>query len=233
MNTYTLENGIATITMDDGKVNVVNVQSVEALLTSLDKAKAEADLVVLRGRQGQFCAGFDLKLFQTGDLEKMRNQAIAGFTLLNTLAAFPLPLIAVCEGNALGMGAFFLLASDVRIGADINCKIGLPETAASMPMEPSLLVDLAKDRLTPSRYLEAALMSRMYAPKDAIDAGFIDLVAPEAALEQTIAGAAAQLKQLPKRWYQHNKALIKKRLIDDMERSLAQLKANPTAMFAE
>lgn len=233
MINYSLEQGVAMIAFDDGKANAVNEASVNELINNFKKAEQEADVVVFRGRKGVFSAGFDLKVFETEPVRKKRSQVIAGFTLLNYLTAYPLPLIAVCEGHAMGMGAFFLLASDVRIGADVDCKIGLPETAAALPMEPSLLVDLAKDRLNPMRYIEAALFSKMYKPAAAIESGFIDLVVPEDTLEEAVLGAATQIKKLPKKFYSYNKLLLKKRLIDRMGESLDELRANPAIMFAD
>ena len=61
-----IENGIARITLDDGKVNAMS----SALLGEIDEALGAAEragaLVVLRGREGIFSAGFDLPTFQRG-----------------------------------------------------------------------------------------------------------------------------------------------------------------------
>ena len=59
--TYTLTNGVALVQMDDGKANALSYEMLTALNTALDRADAEAQSVVLAGRPGRFCAGFDLK----------------------------------------------------------------------------------------------------------------------------------------------------------------------------
>ena len=49
---YRLENGIATLAMDDGKANAWGVGMTAALSEGLDRAGEEADVVVITGRSG-------------------------------------------------------------------------------------------------------------------------------------------------------------------------------------
>ncbi|MGH2831356.1 MAG: enoyl-CoA hydratase-related protein, partial [Solirubrobacteraceae bacterium] len=60
---YQLEDQIATIRMDDGKVNALSIPMLQALHEALDQAERENAVVVLTGRDGYFSAGFDLKVF--------------------------------------------------------------------------------------------------------------------------------------------------------------------------
>ena len=57
---YEHDGAIATITMDDGRVNVVSLAMVSAVNDALDRALADDAVVVLQGREGVFSAGFDL-----------------------------------------------------------------------------------------------------------------------------------------------------------------------------
>ncbi|MGZ4223271.1 MAG: enoyl-CoA hydratase-related protein [Solirubrobacteraceae bacterium] len=61
--TYALEDGIATITMDDGKVNVLGIPMLRELQAAFDRAEEDDAVVILTGREGRFSAGFDLKVF--------------------------------------------------------------------------------------------------------------------------------------------------------------------------
>nr|MCH9681595.1 enoyl-CoA hydratase/isomerase family protein [Deltaproteobacteria bacterium] len=63
---YVLDDGVATITMDDGKVNALSPAMVASLGAALDRAEQEAKAVVLAGRAGRFCAGFDLRVLTSG-----------------------------------------------------------------------------------------------------------------------------------------------------------------------
>jgi enoyl-CoA hydratase len=69
--TYELEGRIATITMDDGKVNAFSIDMLRAVHAALDRADEDGAVVVLRGRDGYFSAGFDLKVFSGGDPDRV------------------------------------------------------------------------------------------------------------------------------------------------------------------
>ena len=65
--TYTLEDGIATIAMDDGKANVLSPTMLGDLMAAFDKAEADKAVVILTGRPGGiFSGGFDLKVMMSG-----------------------------------------------------------------------------------------------------------------------------------------------------------------------
>jgi len=55
--TYSSENGIATISMDDGKVNALSNDMLDGLNAAFDKAEAAGEVVIFTGRAGMFCAG--------------------------------------------------------------------------------------------------------------------------------------------------------------------------------
>lgn len=231
MINYSCNSGVATIQFDDGKANVFSVASAAAMQEALTRAEQEANVVVFRGRAGQFSAGFDLKTFQSGDVDLMREQAIAGFDVLCRMVQFPLPFITVSEGHAIGMGAFILLAADTRIALDAPCKIGLPETAINMPLEPKLLRFIAKDRLSANHYITAALQSKMHLPSEALAAGFLDTVVSEGDLEKTVDAVVDQLKALPKEQYATNKRALKAELIQAINENLDLAKNHPEQIF--
>ena len=57
---YELHGSIATIALDDGKVNVMSLAMICAINDALDQAERDRAVVVLEGRDGVFSAGFDL-----------------------------------------------------------------------------------------------------------------------------------------------------------------------------
>jgi enoyl-CoA hydratase len=65
---YCCEEGIACITMDDGKVNAMSPEMLGGLDEALNRAEFDKAIVVLRSaREGIFSAGFDLKIFASND----------------------------------------------------------------------------------------------------------------------------------------------------------------------
>ena len=75
---------VALITMDDGKKNAITSEAEADLNVALDDAEASAKAVVLAGRPGSFCAGFDLSIMGSGDLDAIRAVAKGGGCLLYT-----------------------------------------------------------------------------------------------------------------------------------------------------
>jgi len=142
--------GVARISLDDGKVNVMSLAMLGEIAAALDRAERGADIVVLRSaRPGIFSAGFDLKIFQAGDARGSLEMVRAGAELALRLMSFPLPTIGVMEGHAFPMGTFLLLACDVRLGARGPYRMGLNEVAIGIS-PPGFAIELARSRVQPA-----------------------------------------------------------------------------------
>lgn len=189
--TYQLESRVATVTMDDGKVNVISTAMVQALNEALDRAVADRAAVILAGRAGTFSAGFDLPTMAKGG-EPAIEMLKGGFELAERLLSFPAPLVVACGGHALAMGVFLLLAGDYRVGADGAFKVGANEVAVGLTM-PRFGVEMCRQRLAPAHFHRAVINAEIYAPADAVAAGFFDrVVAPD----QVMAEAQAAMGKL-------------------------------------
>ncbi len=170
---------IAWITIDDGKVNVMSKELLDAIALQLDSAR-DASVTALAGRNGIFSAGFDLKAFQRGG-EASQQMVAAGVRLIEKMLEHPRPIIAACTGHAYPMGAFLMLASDLRIGIAGNWRIGMNETAIGLTV-PHFALALARHRLTPPGYTRITTAA-MFAPEQALATGYLDTVveAPQCA----------------------------------------------------
>jgi enoyl-CoA hydratase len=198
-----ISDDVATVCLDDGKANVVNPAFVEGMLGALDQAQAEASAVVLTGRSGMFSAGFDLKVLQKGG-DEARDLVNGGMEILTRLYGHPQPVVAACDGHAIGLGAFLLLASDFRIGSNGDYRVTLPETAIGMPFTP-VLMTLIRDRIGSNHQTAAVLQSMPHGPVDAVAAGFLDRTVEGGALLAEAGAMAQALSQLPKGAYAGNK----------------------------
>lgn len=226
MISYQLSDGVAVIELNDGKANVFKAEASQQLSDALSQAKDEAKAVIVTGSNGQFSGGFDLKAMQASDPQAKINMVLAGFKMLQQLAAHPQPTIVACNGNALGLGAFVLLVSDYRIAAEGQYIIGLPETKGSMFFTKNL-VEAARARLNPRHYVRAALQSEFYHPPMAIEAGFIDAVVAEDALLNASLSKAKELSALPAGAYARNKNDLLGDTINAMQSHLDRMIADP------
>ena len=216
---YSLDGDIAHISTDDGKANVVNQAFVDGMLEGLEKAKSEAKAVVLSGRSGMFSAGFDLKTLQKGG-DEATNLVNGGMRILTEIYSHPQPVIAACDGHAIGLGAFMLLASDFRIGSTSDYNITLPETAIGMPFTPVLMA-LIRDRIGSNHQTAAVLQSKQHSPGDAIAAGFLDRTVEADALMAEASAFAAGVGELPGNVYGANKVDLRSKSLAEMRASLS------------
>jgi enoyl-CoA hydratase len=191
---YRLDANVATVTMDDGKVNVISRRMLGALNAALDRAAADDAVVILTGRSGVFSAGFDLKELMAGGTTT-REVLIGGFELAERLLAFPTPVVIACSGHAMAMGVFLVLAGDYRVGADGPYKIVANEVAIGLTM-PYAATELCRQRLTRTHFNRAVITAELYTPDRALPAGFLDEVVAPSELERAARAAADRLGKL-------------------------------------
>ncbi len=189
-----IRDGVATLTLDDGKANALSLPMAQAIEAGLDGA-AGARVVVIRGRPGVLCGGFDLKVIRGGSAEDRAAMTSAGYRLLARLYLLPQPLVFACTGHAVAAGGLLLLTGDVRIGVHGAFRIGLNETAIGLSL-PQIGLELARDRIAPAALSEATLRARLYDPDAAAAAGYLDSVADADGLDAAVAEVAAELLTL-------------------------------------
>jgi enoyl-CoA hydratase len=195
LTTYELDGDIATITMDDGKVNAFSIAMLQSLHAAFDRAEQDEAVVVLTGREGYFSAGFDLKVFASGDAERVIEMLRLGATLTERILSFKTPVLAACNGHAIAAGSFVLLAADLRIGTEGAFRLGLNEVKIGLTM-PWFAIELARQRLQPAAYSRAVITAHMYDPAEALTAGFLDRVVDASELRAASLAAAAELAGL-------------------------------------
>jgi enoyl-CoA hydratase len=191
---YQLRDSIATITMDDGKVNVLSPAMLGELDAALDRALADQAVVVLAGRPGIFSAGFDLSVLNAGG-HGSAEMVVAGFVLAERLLSFPMPVVIACTGHAVAMGVFLLLSGDYRVGAAGPYKFTANEVAIGLTI-PRAAVEILRQRLTPAHFNRATTLAEPFSPDDAVQAGFLDRVVSAADLHDVARGTAEAVTAL-------------------------------------
>lgn len=191
---YSVDGAVATITIDDGKVNVLSLAMLGEINRALDKAEAESAVVVLGGRAGVFSAGFDLAVLRERD-EVAGAMLRAGFDLAERLLSFPTPVVIACSGHAIAMGAFLVLSGDYRIGVTGPYKVTANEVAIGLTL-PRAAAEICRQRLAPAHFSRATIIAEVFTPEDALAAGFLDRVVDGADLAAVARSVADQVAQL-------------------------------------
>ena len=217
---------VLVVHLDDGKANALSSSMIGAIGAALDQAESDDSIgaVVLHGREGKFCAGFDLSVMRGGDISAMANLVCDGGELVSRLYGSSIPVVAACTGHALAAGALLLLGCDVRIGADVDCKIGLNEVAIGMVL-PDWAFNIAIERLSRRHLQLAVATARITDARGAVDVGYLDEVAPVDAVLETAVARATELATLNGRAYAGTVRALRGELIAEMAAQIASDRA--------
>ena len=208
---------VMVVHLDDGKANALSATMIAAVSTALDEAEADDTIgaVVLHGRPGRFCAGFDLSVMRGGDFAAVATLVSDGGELVRRLYGSSVPIVAASTGHALAAGALILLGCDVRVGADIDCKIGLNEVAIGMVL-PAWAITIAQERLSRRHIQLAVATAQVTDGAGAVQAGFLDVVVQEAEVLPAAIEKATELAALNGRAYAGTVLALRGPVLDRM-----------------
>src|SRR5256885_4890902 len=129
------DDGLAVLTIDRPHArNAISLDTMDQLEKALDGAEGATALVITGAGDRAFVSGGDLKeLSALRTEQEAASMAFRMRTICDRIAGFPTPTIAVLNGHALGGGAEFAVAADIRVAAD-DIKIGFNQvTLEIMP----------------------------------------------------------------------------------------------------
>lgn len=201
---------VELLRIDINRSNSLDRAAIAAMLGALEDAEANAEgqVLLLTGRPGIFCSGLDPSaLASEGDVlrEDMH-------VLLRRLLGSRLRVVVCVTGHALGAGAALLLTADVRVSAKGPFKIGFPEVGQNQPLS-DLTIALARQRLDRRAFEGATLLGRLYAPDEAMQAGFVDWIEGAGRALKAATASAEQLALLPESAYVSALAQVRKDLL--------------------
>jgi 2-(1,2-epoxy-1,2-dihydrophenyl)acetyl-CoA isomerase len=198
---YEVRDAVAWITLNrPAAFNTVNL----ALTVDLAGAalRAEADpavrAVVLRGAGKMFCAGGDLKDFDThvDDMPVyLRDVTTNLHTAVSRFARMRAPVIAAVHGSAAGAGMSLAMACDLAVAASsarftmAYTRLGLVPDGSGSYFLPRL-VGL-------KRALDLVLTNRMLSAAEAVEWGIVSEVVPDAELASRVEALARELAAGP------------------------------------
>ena len=215
---YTLNDGVATIVINNGKANALSHDVFEELNQALDRAEQDKAVVILTGQPGIFSGGYDLKEMQKG-MKEATALVTVGSKLTRRLAAFPFPVIGACSGHAIAKGAFIMLSVDYRVGIEGNFKLGLNEVAIGMTMHHAG-IEIARHRLAPAHFYRSVINAEIYNPEGAVLAGFLDEVVASDQLLNRANELAQAFRKLNMRAHAQTKLKTKAGYLELLDRSI-------------
>lgn len=215
---YSFSDGVARLSLSNGKVNAISPAVIEAFNQALDQAEKDKAVVLISGQPGILSGGYDLKVM-TSSADAAKALVAAGSTLARRMLSHPYPVVVACTGHAVAKGAFILLSADYRIGVQGPFKIGLNEVAIGMTMH-HVGIELARARLTNSAFNRSVINAEMFDPADAVEAGFLDKVVATEELEAKAMEMARQLTKLNMTAHRNTKLKSRKALLELLDQSI-------------
>lgn len=189
---------IATVVrLAHGKVSALDVEFCDALSDELKRlASSSTPAVILTGTGSAFSAGVDLFRVLDGGSTYLQRFLPAMETLFRTLLTFPRPLIAAVNGHAIAGGCIIAAASDHRLMADGNGRIGVPELLVGVPF-PTLPFEIVRARVSGTHFRALVLSGKTVLPAEAVTFGLVDEVVPSTDLLPCALKTAERLAQIP------------------------------------
>jgi 2-(1,2-epoxy-1,2-dihydrophenyl)acetyl-CoA isomerase len=192
---------VATITLDDAATrNAIDPDAARAIERAAGRAGEDQDvrLVVLRGANGTFCSGGDLRTM--GDrlalpVSVRRNRLARTFRLVRALREMPVPILAVIEGAATGAGLALALACDLRV-ASTTARLGAAFHRIGFTADFGM-THLLPEVLGPSRAMDLLLFGSVIDAAEALEIGLVHRTFDAAELDQRVEEIAARLVALP------------------------------------
>lgn len=216
---FSFADNVSRIVMDDGKANIMSPGLLASLHEAFDEAEKKEGLVLLSSGGRHFSGGFDMNVIRQGSREEKVAMLKAGAELALRVLSFPRPVITVCQGHALPMGAFLLLASDIRFAAEGAYKISMNEVMIGLTV-PYFAIEIAKQRLTPAYFNRAVVLGEMYSPSEAALAGFVDTVLPSDKLDEAVVATLLGLSAIDYSAHAATKARVRKPAIEAIRRAI-------------
>ncbi len=208
--------------------NAMSLQMVEELNRAFDQAAADPNIraIVLRGAEGHFCAGGDIK-----DMAGARAQAAQGdeddayFKLNRAFGHMiakanttPAVVITVLEGAVLGGGFGLACVSDVAISAQ-SAQFGLPETG--LGVVPAQIAPFVVTRVGLTQARRLALLGERFDGAEAVRLGIAHYLCDgEQAIADTLQSVLQKVKRAAPNANRVTKALLHQVGTRDMEQLL-------------
>ena len=191
---------VALLRMAHGKVNALDVELLEAIITAFGEV-ASAPAVVLTGQGTSFSAGVDLRRILTSSTDEIEHFLDTLSRALLTVFTHPRPVVAAVNGHAIAGGCVLAVACDVRLMS--SGTMGLTELNVGVAF-PTAALEIAR-HAAGSQAQSLILSGRLIEPPEAVAVGFIDWVVDEGQLIDEALIEAHSLGKVPADTYETTK----------------------------
>ena len=199
--------GIVTLRLAHGKASVMDLELCQAIVQQLDAAR-EARAIILTGTGSIFSAGVDLVRLTNDGADYARRFGPALVEVITKLFTIPVPVVAACNGHAIAGGCIMVAASDYRLMAAGEGRIGVPELLVGVAFPP-IALEVARYGIAPQHLQEMIYLGKTVLPDEALRKGVVDEVVDPAQLEARAGEIARHLASIPADCFRLTKAQLR------------------------
>lgn len=204
-----LRDGIAVVRMTHGKANAIDVELCRHWVELLDEERAgSARGIVITGHGGIFSAGVDLLRIVDDGPEYAQTLLAELSRMVEVLFLFPKPVVAAVNGHAIAGGCVLACATDYRVIAAGDFRVGVPELLVGVPF-PAWPLEVMRFVLPAPLRARVLLKGEMCGPDDAVGWGLADEVAPGDELLARSIEVARALARVPAAAFAATKAQLR------------------------
>ncbi len=193
----TIAAGIARVELNrPARKNAVDSATAELLTAALEELGRRQDCraVVLHGRGGDLSSGADLREAPAAEPRPPGRRGERAL-MLRAIRDCPVPVVAVVDGWAVGLGLAIAGACSYAVAGD-GSRFALPE--AAMGFFPYAVAPYLTDRVAPHVVLEWALSGRRFDAAEALAAGLVTEVCPAGTALATAGRLAGRIASAPR-----------------------------------
>lgn len=192
--TLAMADGIATVTLQRGKVNAIDLALAQELTECFTRLGGDPACrgIILTGRGSFFSFGFDVPALYDHTPEQYTAFLTAFSATQRAIFACPKPVVAAINGHAVAGGCMLVNACDARLMAIGKAKYSLNEITFGAGLFAGA-VEMLRYLAGSATAQKVAYGGAMYGGEEALAVGLVDRLCPPEALPAQAAALATEL----------------------------------------
>ncbi len=230
---FSLEDGVAVLTLNRAPANAYDMQMLRDLNDAVRRVREDGvvRVVVIRSALPKFfCTGADISTLQDSNPAGFANFLTVAHEAVDMITRTPKLFIAAIAGHCIGGGLEIALACDFRFASAGKYRLGLAEV--NLGLSPGMGGTQRLPRLIPkSRALHLMVTGATIPPEEALQAGILDRVFPEASFWDEVMAHARKLAAGPTMAQGYIKLSVNAGLETSLSEGLAIERAHQNQLF--
>jgi enoyl-CoA hydratase len=213
------EGKVAVLRLSHGGLNLMDTELLEALaLEFRELPSGSVSSVVITGYGQVFCAGLDLKRYMEGGADYAGHLPLLLGQVFEVVFTCPLPVVAAVNGHTIGGGCVLACCADVRVMAEGEGEIGLPELRVGVGF-PRAALEIVRYAVGGVSARRLAFGAQTYRPQQALELGLVEEVVPaDELLDRAKAVARTLAEQSPADTFTLTKAQLHREATERIDR---------------